>query len=84
MLREVGLSPVAMVADCELPEASPRRRPWSRSDHGRRQRILECATSQCDERKEGLLVLGDMNAKDEEVRALCQDVKLQETRYAGA
>ena len=51
---------------------------------GRRQRILEGAVRQCDERKEGLLVVGDMNAEDDEMRGVCQEVKLQEARYAGA
>ena len=40
--------------------------------------------TQCDEYKEGMLVLGDMNAKDDEMRGVCQEVKLQEARYAGA
>jgi endonuclease/exonuclease/phosphatase family metal-dependent hydrolase len=52
---------------------------------GRRQRILEQVVAKAGDCEEKVLLVGDMNAKDDaEVGALCHEMRLQEARYAGA
>ena len=51
---------------------------------GKRQRILEHIAAKAGQWEEKLLLVGDMNAKDDEVATVCRGMGVQEARYAGA
>ena len=51
---------------------------------GTRQRILERVVAKAGGCGEKVLLVGDMNAKDDEIAPLCREMRLQEAAYSGA
>ena len=50
---------------------------------GKRQSILQEIKKTAGDCEERVVLVGDMNAKDEEVATVCRELGLQEARYAG-
>ena len=57
--------------------------PSGQSWSGRRMQILKAAVSKAGDDGKSLMVVGDLNAKDEEIRDVCKELRLQDARYSG-
>ena len=78
----MGVRGVANTSSCAL-RAVAVHLPSGPSAAAKRKRYVQALIGGCDGKDEGLLLVGDVNAKDDEVGGLCVKAGLHEARYHG-